>query len=288
MSVLGNKKTIIGKIKYTNAWPIFHYFDPSTLQEPASMVSEVPSFLNQGMSDGSIDIGGLSSFAYGLSSEQLLLLPELSVSADGPVKSILLFSRKPLDMMEHGTIALTNTSATSVNLLKILMSKALGVHPTYITTEPNLEDMMSIADAALLIGDNAIKASWEDHGYVVTDLGAWWKEWTGYSMTFAVWAVNRSAVLRKPEAIAEIVEALQESKARSLANLKPLVEEACSTVGGTAEYWDKYFKNLCYDFGERQYEGLQLYFRYAYELGLVQHEIHMEIWDHKMLAWVKE
>ncbi|AJS58035.1 menaquinone biosynthetic enzyme MqnA/MqnD family protein [Paenibacillus sp. IHBB 10380] len=288
MPAPGNKKTIIGKIKYTNAWPIFHYFEPSTLHEPASMVSEVPSYLNQGMSDGSIDIGALSSFAYGLLSEQLLLLPELSVSADGPVKSILLFSREPLDSMGNGTIALTNTSATSVNLLKILMSKALGAHPTYLTTEPDLEIMMSNADAALLIGDNAIKASWEEHGYYVTDLGAWWKEWTGHSMTFAVWAVNRDTAQRKPEAIVEIVDAFQTSKARSLANLQPIVEEACSTIGGTTEYWERYFSNLCYDFGERQYEGLRLYFRYAYELGLVQHKVHMEVWDHNMLIQVKE
>lgn len=288
MPVRGNKKTIIGKIKYTNAWPIFHYFEPNTLHEPASMVSEVPSYLNQGMSDGSIDIGALSSFAYGLSSEHLLLLPELSVSADGAVKSILLFSRKPLDSMGDGTIALTNTSATSVNLLKILMSKALAAHPTYMTTEPNLEDMMSVADAALLIGDNAIKASWEDHGYYVTDLGAWWKEWTGHSMTFAVWAVNRAAAQRNPEAILEIVDAFQESKARSLANLQPLVHEAYSTIGGTTEYWERYFSNLGYDFAEREYEGLQLYFRYAYELGLVQHEVHMEIWDQNMLIRVEE
>ncbi|MNL75191.1 hypothetical protein D3C87_2009510 [compost metagenome] len=59
-------------------------------------------------------------------------------------------------------------------------------------------------------------------------------------------------------------------------------------IGGTAGYWGRYFRNLCYDFGERQQEGLNLYFRYAYELGLLQREVKMEIWSHNLLTRVKE
>jgi chorismate dehydratase len=148
--------------------------------------------------------------------------------------------------------------------------------------------MMEQADACLLIGDNAIRASWQDQGYIVTDLGAAWKEWTGHSMTFAVWAVNREAARDKPEAIAEIAEALVDSKRRGVRELAPIIREACSLVGGTAEYWDRYFSNLCYDFGERQQEGLNLYFRYAYELGLLPQQVKMELWSHSLLTRVKE
>ncbi|MEK4048145.1 menaquinone biosynthesis protein [Paenibacillus sp. FSL H8-0048] len=280
--------TVIGKISYTNSWPVYHYFDPSALSFPAEMVSEVPAVLNRGMAAGDIHVGALSSFAYAAASDRLLLLPGLSVSADGPVRSIFLFSKKPLQQLGSGTIAVTNTSATSVNLLKILMHKALGTSPEYISSDPDLNTMMQQADAGLLIGDHAIRASWQDQGYEVTDLGGLWKEWTGHSMTFAVWAVNRKAAARNPEAIAEIAEAFERSKRRGLNDLGPVIHEACCTIGGTASYWRDYFRNLCYDFGERQQEGLNLYFRYAYEMGLLPQEVKMELWSHNLLTRVKE
>lgn len=183
------------------------------------------------MSRGEIQIGALSSFAYAEAADKLLLLPDLSVSADGPVKSILLFSRQPLHELTNATIAMTNTSATSVNLLKILMALNGGSH-TYMTTEPVLEDMLEVADAALLIGDNAIRASWDSKDYYVTDLGQWWKELTGCSMTFAVWAVNREAVERNAEGMAEIAAMFEDSKQRSLQDLSPIIAEAVDRIGG--------------------------------------------------------
>ncbi|WNS44493.1 menaquinone biosynthesis protein [Paenibacillus sp. MMS20-IR301] len=280
--------TVIGKISYTNSWPVFHNFHPSSLSFPAEMVSEVPAILNQGMASGEIHVGALSSFAYAAASDRLVLLPDLSVSADGPVKSILLFSRMPARNIGTGRIAVTNTSATSVNLLKILMERAFGAGPEYISAAPDLNEMMEQNDACLLIGDHAIRASWQDQGYYVTDLGALWKEWTGHSMTFAVWAVNREAAVHKREAIAEIAEAFARSKQRGLSELSPIIQAACSTIGGTAAYWREYFRNLCYDFGERQQEGLNLYFRYAYEMGLLPQEVKMELWSHNLLTRVKE
>ncbi|MFF2016326.1 menaquinone biosynthetic enzyme MqnA/MqnD family protein [Paenibacillus sp. NPDC058177] len=285
---MSNSATVIGKISYTNSWPVFHNFHPSSLKHPATMVSEVPAVLNRGMSEGSIHVGALSSFAYAEASDRLLLLPSLSVSSDGPVRSILLFSKKPLEEIADGIIAVTNTSATSTNLLKIIMQKAIGGRPQYISAEPDLDAMMEVADACLLIGDNAIKASWQNKGYLVTDLGEFWKKWTGLGMTFAVWAVNRDAARNKFAAVAEIAEAFAESKRRGVRDLAPIVSEAMRTVGGTEVYWYGYFRNLCYDFEERQQEGLNLYFRYAYEMGLLPQEVKMELWSHNLLTRVKE
>ncbi|SET52673.1 menaquinone biosynthesis protein [Paenibacillus sp. NFR01] len=282
------EKTVIGKISYTNSWPVFHYFEPEHLGFDAEMVSEVPAVLNRGMAEGSIHVGALSSFAYAAASDRLLLLPDLSVSADGPVQSILLFSRQPLSEVKNGKIALTNTSATSVNLLRILLEKALGGKPEYVTMDPDLDLMMAQADACLLIGDSAIKASWRPGDYFVTDLGALWKEWTGLGMTFAVWAVNRDAARERPEEIAAIAAALRESKRRGRSELAPIIQEARLMHGGSPAYWEHYFRNLCYDFGERQQEGLKLYFRYAYDMGLLPQEVNMELWSHNLLTRVKE
>lgn len=278
----------IGKIQYTNAWPVFHHFHPEQLRTSAELVTEVPAVLNRRITEGLLDMSAMSSFAYASAAEHLLILPQLSVSVDGAVKSILLFSRKPLEEIRNGRIALTNTSATSINLLKILMTKYLGGKPEYFDCEPDLDTMMRQADAALLIGDHAIRASWANENYVVTDLGALWKEWTGHSMTFAVWAVRREVAEHRPEAVAEIVEAFHVSKRQSLENLTPVIEQAMTDIGGTETYWKQYFTNLCYDFGKREQGGLELYLRYAHEMGLLAQEINLELWNDNMLIRVKE
>lgn len=283
-----NDNILIGKIKYTNAWPMYHYFNVANLSFKSELVTEVPSILNRGILDGSLDIAPVSSFAYGVGAERLLVLPELSVSSDGPVNSILLFSRKPPEELMNCTIALTNTSATSVNLLKIIMEKAYGVKPIYSVSEPDLDQMMAGCDAALLIGDHAIRASWRDHGYIVTDLGEVWKSWTGFGMSFAVWTVQRSFAEANPEYLSEVCSAFKVSKEQSLNNLSSLVAEACSEIGGTTDYWHHYFNNLCYDFNDKQQAGLALYFAYAYELGLLQNEVRMNIWSDNTLTRVKQ
>ncbi|GJM68238.1 chorismate dehydratase [Paenibacillus macerans] len=284
-----NNDILIGKIKYSNVWPVFHHFDVSRLPQSSRLVTEVPSALNRKMLSGALDISPVSSFAYGYGAERFLLLPDLSVSSDGPVKSILLFSRKPPEQIAGGTIALTNTSATSVNLLKIIMEKAYGGRPTYWDSEPELDAMMAKSDAALLIGDHAIEASWRDHGYIVTDLGEVWKKWTGYGMTFAVWAVQKTFAEAHGEYLAAVCEAFEASKRQSLGDLTPLVARACREIGGTPEYWTRYFgSHIRYDFGEQRRAGLALYFRYAYEMGLLDHRVEIEMWSGNSLTRVKK
>lgn len=283
-----NDDILIGKIKYTNVWPIFHHFKTADLLRPAKLVTEVPSRLNRKMLEGTLDISPVSSFAFGYGAKRFMLLPDLSVSSDGPVNSILLFSRKPPEQIRNGRIALTNTSATSINLLKIIMEKAYGGKPVYWDSEPVLDTMMEESDAALLIGDHAIQASWRDHGYIVTDLGEVWKEWTGYGMTFAVWAVQRTFADGNPAFLSSISSAFADSKRKSLANLNPLADQARNEIGGTADYWQHYFSNLCYDFSQERQKGLALYFSYAYEMGLLPDKVRMEIWSDNTRTRVKE
>ena len=97
----------IGRIAFTNILPIYHFFDPSGLN--VEMIHQVPSQLNRGMAAGEIDMGPISSFAYGENHTRYTLVPHLSVSSRGPVRSIYLFTpggtvRSPLRL--H---AVTNT-----------------------------------------------------------------------------------------------------------------------------------------------------------------------------------
>jgi len=267
----------VGRINYSNVWPIFYYFPFSKFGDSIQFIEQVPSTLNRGMASGDIDMGPISSFAYGENYDSYVLYPHLSVSAMKEVNSILLFHREPLEQIKDGSFALTSASATSVNLLKILLQKFYGGSPSYTTAAPNLDEMMKDHDGALLIGDDAIRASWIDTGYRVTDLGQEWNKWTGKGMTFAVWAIREDTVRKHPELVERVRQAFLESKDKALADPLPMVQDAQKIIGGTESYWLHYFSDLCYDFGSEQWEGLNLYYRYAWELGLLPKPVPLKL-----------
>lgn len=278
----------IGRIDFTNVWPLFYYFPMERFAGELEVITQVPTQLNAAMAKGEIDIGPISSFAYGANFEQYMLFPDLSVSAYDQVQSILLFHRKPLEELGEATIALPTTSATSVNLLKIILEKFYKLKPVYHDAAPVLEDMMRSSDAALLIGDHAIKASWEEHGWMVTDLAHEWTKWTGHWITFAVCAIRKQLVEEQPERVRRLYEAFVESKRRSLEDVVPLAHDARKLLGGSAEYWQRYFSTLIYEFGPDQWAGLQLYYRYAWELGFLDKEVPIQLWNDKTVTQVTE
>ncbi|RTE10460.1 menaquinone biosynthetic enzyme MqnA/MqnD family protein [Paenibacillus whitsoniae] len=281
-------KIRIGRINYTNVWPIYYYF-PQLMNIPeVDIIEQVPSSLNKAMAEGSIDMGPISSFSFGEHFEEYVLYPDLSVSAFGEVNSILLFHEKPLREIVNGHIVLPSTSATSINLLKIIVEKFYGGKPTYSTQKPNLDEMMKNADGALLIGDDAIKESWRDPRYMITDLGQEWAKWTGQWMTFAVWAIRKEVIRKHPALIADIYAAFKKSKEMAHANPDSMIREAQEKVGGTPQYWHHYFHSLCYDFAAEQRAGLSKYYQYAYELGFLPKPVNIGLWEENNVTRVTE
>jgi len=281
-------KLRIGRIDFTNVWPIYFHFPELVASSKVDIVKMVPTGLNRAMAAGEIDMGPISSFAYGESFENYVLYPDLSVSAYGEVNSILLFHEKPLRDIVHGSIALPTTSASSVNLLKIILQQFYGGQPTYSYAPPVLEAMIEGHDAALLIGDDAIRESWRNRKYMITDLGQEWAKWTGQWMSFAVWALRRDAARRHPELVDEVFRAFVQSKAKAHGDPTAMIREACRTIGGEETYWRHYFHTLCYDFGREQWQGLQLYYRYCHELGFLPKPAAIEIWSENTIARVTE
>jgi chorismate dehydratase len=278
----------IGQINFANVWPLFHKFPHEEFKGELDFISQVPTSLNKAMGQGEIDMGPISSFAYGENFDQYMLFPHMSVSAFGEVQSILLFHRQPVSSLGQGTIALPTTSATSVNLLKILLTKFNGIRPRYSYEAPDLNHMMEHADAALLIGDDAIRAQWAESSYKITDLGEMWRRATGQWMSFAVWAVRKQIIQEQPELVARIYQAFLYSKHQSLHNISPMVKDAQRLIGGTEAYWERYFTQLQYDFGPSQQAGLQMYYDYAWELGLLTRKVPIQIWSDKSAIQVNE
>ncbi|MBE3562765.1 MAG: menaquinone biosynthesis protein [Hydrogenibacillus schlegelii] len=256
----------VGHIDYMNTLPVFYYFDPAAIPG-VRVVRSTPAELNRRMREGTVDIGPMSSFAYGLDADRYVLLPHLSVSAYGAVGSIFLFSHRPLHTLARPHVLLTTRSATSVQLLKILLERHLGLRPTYAWAEPDLEAMLGRGDAALLIGDEAMLAFRENRRYYVADLGELWRRYTGQWMTFAVWGVRREALAEDPEGVARVYRAFLRSKARTKADPTPLVRAAKARLGGSDAEWYRYFAGLSHELDRPQLEGLRRFFAEAAAMG---------------------
>ena len=138
----------------------------------------------------------------------------------------MLMSKQPVDELGGGTVALTNTSRTSQVLTQILLANHFKVDPDYIEMPPDLAGMMRESDAALLIGDDALRAFYQPTDLLKYDLGQEWKHYTELPMVYAVWAVRRDYAHQYPEMVARLDWALNMSNEYSLQHLDAISEYA--------------------------------------------------------------
>ncbi|HEY8323157.1 MAG TPA: menaquinone biosynthesis protein [Ktedonobacterales bacterium] len=260
----------LGAISYLNVAPVYDWLSHRAPNELAgvTLVDGVPAQMNRALEIGAVDISNVSSVAFGQHVDEWALAPGLSVAAHGRVDSVLLFSwHADWRDLDGRSIALTSHSATSVELTRLLAERRTGAHPRYVTTAPNLDAMLAEHDAALLIGDIALR-----EGYLrreiagrgrpyVFDLAREWQAWTGLPFVFAVWAVRRD----RAEAVraAGAVELLRESTTRGLANLPRLAREASARLGLPASLCADYLRLLDYELSARDLLGLRRFLELA-------------------------
>jgi chorismate dehydratase len=118
--------------------------------------------------------------------QNLAILPGTCIACLGAVRSILLISKKPFEQIE--TLSADSSSRTSVQLARVILAKTYGANPTLSPHAPDLDSMLASADAALIIGDPALKLDPATLPYRVLDLGQEWWDLTRLPMVFAVWA----------------------------------------------------------------------------------------------------
>lgn len=261
----------IGRIAYANCTPIFSAFQECHPDVTYQFISGVPAQLNAMLSAGDIDVCPSSSFEYAYHSEQYCILPQLSISSITAVGSVLLFSRIPLEELNGCKVLLSSESATSVNLLRILLGKRFGFNCSYTVHQSGLEEALAEAPALLLIGDSALRESLHNPSLYKYDLGQLWTEWTGLPFVFALWLCRRETAIANPEEVARLAEELVASKAHALRNLQSIAEQSTDAdwmgVDRLAAYWRE---NISYDLGDLHLEGLRLFFRYCAESGLLE------------------
>jgi len=266
----------VGHISYINCAPFFTYLQESGFK--GRIVDGVPSELNRSLAHGDLDLSPSSSFEYALNWRSYLLLPGHSISASGPVKSVLLFSRRPIEELAGEAIALTGESATSVNLLQILLKEFYGHQAVncQVPTTP-VEDIIAEGGAALLIGDRALRTAAAVNSEVrIYDLAELWHHHTGLPFVFALWILRRDAASREPEGVRLLLEQLGESRKRAFADLGLLAGQSPAREWmGEAELVN-YWQTMSYDLNDSHVEGLRLFFSLAVKHRLLAEtpEIH--------------
>ena len=254
----------IGRIGYINCAPVYGAIDRGIVALPAGtgLVTGTPAELNDLLVAGELDISVISAIEYARHAKDLVLLSDLASSCDGPVRSVALFSRRPVGQLDGRTVLLSASSRTSVALLELLCRDVWAIKPRFAEARAEAQDLDALAalphEAVLVIGDAALQlAAARTYPYRY-DLGEEWKRWTGQPFVFAVWAAQRVA---SPAAVQRAHQALLDSRSWGLEHLDELAAEAATTTKLAVEKCREYLSGLDYAFTDRHRSALSDFLR---------------------------
>ena len=242
----------LGVVSYTNVAPLHWGLTP---WEGVRFVRGVPTALNRQLLTGDIDLTLVSSVEFLRHRHELVALPDFSISTLGPVYSVMLFHWEPWEALSGKRVALTTDSATSVKLLEVLLH-ASHLTPEVVPMKPDLDAMLIACDAALLIGDSALKEAVarrevEGRQPFVTDLGRAWYDLTRLPFTFAVWAARRDAPPSK-----RLVAELRAARERGLGHLAAVADVEAEKLALSPTVVRRYLGNFRYYLEPPDRDGL--------------------------------
>ena len=248
----------VGAVPFLNTRPLVRHLD-TVGPPPVKLILEVPSILTEMMGNDKLDVALMPSIEY-FRGKNYLILPDISISADGPVQSVMIFSKVPVEQIR--SLALDETSRTSATLAKILLKRKLDSLPTFTqcASGSTLDDIST--DAMMLIGDAAMAFRSKEPPFFI-DLGEEWKKQTGLPFVYAMW-VARSGV-----ELDAFPSRLLKARNDGLLDLDNIAIHASRELGLDEEVCVNYLKNImCYGLGAREIEALELFQRLAVEDGL--------------------
>jgi chorismate dehydratase len=253
----------VSAISFLNTAPLMWDFDHGDLRRDYRVDYTLPSACAEILRNGMADIGIIPAATY-TTIPDLVIIPDIAIAARGPVRSILLISKVPIDQIK--TVAADTSSRSSVALLQVLLRKFHKIDPEFVPMPPQLEPMLQRCDAGLLIGDPALLAKTGKH--YVYDLAEEWKRNTGKPFVFAFWAIRKSAL--EGHDSAKIVRDFQHSRDNGLKpeNISKLAKEWSIRLGLPESEITSYLtKNIYYWLSEDCLAGLRTFYAYAAECG---------------------
>jgi len=254
----------VGHIQFLNCLPLYWGLARTGTLLDFELTKDTPEKLSEKLVRGDLDIGPITLVEFLKHADELVAFPDIAVGCDGPVMSCVIVSQVPLDQLDGARVALGSTSRTSVRLAQLLLAEQIGVEPSYYTCPPDLPLMMQEADAAVLIGDAALRANLTEApklGLEVHDLGAMWKEWTGLPFVFAVWAARRDYLEREPAVTRKVHEAFLASRDLSLDEVGKVAEQAARWEAFDVAVLEQYFTTLDFRFGGPQLAAVREFAR---------------------------
>jgi len=281
----------ISIVEYLNTAPLVRGFTHGALRGKYELSFTVPSQCAEALRSGHVDVAIIPAIEYQRIPD-LVILPNLSIASKKSVRSLLLISNKPIQEVKR--IALDRSSRSTQTLTRILCAKRWNIAPDFFEASPDLTAMLQHADAALLIGDPALRlaiataplARRDASGEVVTtaaaaglpeagpifiyDIVEKWRAMTSLPAVLAIWAARRGAVTP------ELVQDFQDSLAFGLQQLDAIAAEAATQMNLPAAELRRYLaENIDYHLDDENLQGLQRYYALAAELGRIPADIRL-------------
>ena len=279
----------ISIVEYLNTVPLVRGFTHGPLRGKYELSFTVPSQCAEALRSGEVDVAIIPAIEYQRIPD-LVILPNLSIASKKSVRSLLLISQKPIQEVKR--VALDRSSRSTQTLTRILCAKRWRISPEFFEAAPDLADMLQHADAALLIGDPALRLSLatapharrDAAGELVStpeaaglrgggslfiyDIVEEWRAMTSLPAVLAVWAARRAAVTP------ELVGDFQDSLAFGLRHLDAIAAEAAALMHLPAAELRRYLtENIDYHLDEENLQGLRRYYADAAELGRIPENV---------------
>lgn len=268
----------ISIVEYLNTAPLVRGFTHGPLRGKYELSFTVPSECAEALRSAAVEVAIIPAIEYQRMPD-LVILPNLSIASKKSVRSLLLVSKKPIQ--EVTRIALDRSSRSTQALTRILCEKLWHVRPEFFEAAPDLRAMLEQADAALLIGDPALRLAIacasgdfvspaslaglsQGVSLYIYDIVEKWRAMTGLPAVLAIWAARREAVTP------ELVEDFRDSLAFGLQHVDAISTEAAAEMSLPAADLRRYLlENIDYHLDEENLRGLARYYEFAAELGLI-------------------
>jgi chorismate dehydratase len=262
-------KIRVGIVNFLNSKPLAWGFLKGHHADLFAPSFHPPSMVARLLAQGNLDIGLIPSIEV-QRIPNLRVLPDMCVAAHHEVRSVLLVSRVPVEEIRR--VALDTNSRTSATLVRILLKERWGLNPEYLHERPDPERMLAEADAALVIGDPALRV--DRDRYQIIDLAAEWNTLTGLPFVFAVWAV-------RPEVeIPDLPFYFKSSLRYGLSSLDNLVRESAAEMELDSSEVRAYLtENLAFFLRQEEIQGLEEFYRRAHEHGLILEPRPIDFWS---------
>ena len=241
-------------VSYLNTVPLVWGMLHGEQRDVFDLRFALPAECADQLASGEADIGIVPVVE--MARQKLEYFPGTGIACHGPVRTILLVSKVP--WREVRTLATDSGSRTSVMLSRVILAEKFGVEPALISRRADLSAMLGEADAALLIGDAALRVNPETLPFETLDLGAEWTTLTGLPMVFAVWAGRQGIVDERH------TRAFIDSYRFGSSQMDTIVETESAARGFEPSLVRKYLtKHIVFELAELDYEGMSLFLQRA-------------------------